>query len=128
MEVYGSFWPFCELLRLMSLSIVWSCITLWFDKGIPICIVDILGGVVEIEMVPLVFLRVVKVVCGACWGIWRLLGLIKLFQQALKERAKVGFLLDRFSILILATNDFLQCLFGCFFWNINLKGKLGFFD
>ena len=79
-------------------------------------------------MVLLVILRVVKVVRGSCWGIWRLLGLIKLFKQAQKERAKVGILLDRFRILTLTTNDFLQSLFWCIFWNINLKGKLGFFD
>ena len=79
-------------------------------------------------MVLVVILRVVKVIRGLCWGIWRLLGLIKLFKQAQKERAKVGILLDRFRILTLTTNDFLQSLFWCIFWNINLEGKLGFFD
>ena len=81
-------------------------------------------------MVAVVILRVVKVVRGLCWGIWSLLGLIKLFKQGCKESAEVGILLDRFSILTLTTNDFLQSLFWfiVFVWNIDLKGKLGFLD
>ena len=36
MEFFGSFWPTCDCVRLMSLSIVWSCKALWSDKRIPI--------------------------------------------------------------------------------------------